>query len=619
MNKDVPETIREKLPLLPRRPGVYLLKDRQSRIIYVGKAQDLLQRVRSYFQARENLPPKVRAMAERVSDLDYTVTDTEMEALILENNLIKEHQPHYNINLRDDKQYPYLRITVQEPFPRLHLTRRMEPDGARYFGPYTDAGALRETIRLLRRFFPFRHCQGEFLPGQRRPCLNRHIRRCLAPCAGEVNESEYRTMVEEALLFLEGKRNRLLKDLSARMRAAAEQLDFEQAARLRDQCRALEMVLAGQKLADNSGGDHDCLALAAASQAAVVQLFSVRGGKLTGREHFYLTNPTEEGEPQLLAAFLRWYYSRAGFVPREIFLSTEVPEQPLLAAWLKELRGGRVTLRVPKRGARKEMLRLAAENAGLFLQQEMLREEARNPQKALQDLAGVLGLKEVPGRIEGYDISHLHGEGTVAAMVVFAGGLPLGAAYRRFRIGTVEGPDDYAALGEALRRRLSRLTNAGRDETPKAADDPFRHTPDLVLVDGGAGQLSSVLQACTQAGFPDLPVVSLAKEAELVFLPGVREPLALPRSSPALQLLQRIRDEAHRFAVTYQRTLRGGKARRSRLLEVPGIGEKRKTALLVHFGSMAALKKATPEQLAAAARLDRATAGRLYCFLQEND
>jgi excinuclease ABC subunit C len=426
-------------------------------------------------------------------------------------------------------------------------------------------------------------------------------------------------MVDEALLFLEGKRNRLLKELSGRMRAAAEQLDFEQAARLRDQCHALEMVLAGQKLEAASGGDYDCLALAAGAQAAIVQLFSVRSGKLTGREHYCLTNPTDEDEPQLLAAFLRRHYSRAGFIPPEIILSSEVREQPLLAAWLKSLRGGRVALRVPKRGARKEMLRLAAENAGLFLQQEQLREEARNPQKALQDLARALGLKEVPGRIEGYDISHLHGEGTVAAMVVFAGGLPLGAAYRRFRIGTVEGPDDYAALGEALRRRLSRLTKAGRNETPKDADDPFRHTPDLILVDGGAGQLGSALQTCALAGFPDLPVAALAKEAELVFLPGVREPLALPRSSPALQLLQRIRDEAHRFAVTYQRTLRGAKSRRSRLLEVPGIGEKRKTALLVHFGSMAALKKATPEQLAAAARLDRATAERLYFFLQEND
>jgi excinuclease ABC subunit C len=608
MNKDVPESVREKLPLLPRRPGVYLLKDRQDKIIYVGKAQDLLQRVRSYFHAREKLPPKVRAMVERVFDLDYTVTDTEMEALILENNLIKEHQPHYNINLRDDKQYPYLRVTVQELYPRLHLTRRKEADGARYFGPYTDAGALRETVRLLRRFFPFRHCQGELLPRQRRPCLNRHIRRCLAPCAGEVAQDEYRTMVEEALAFLEGKQAWLLKELSERMRAAAERLDFEQAARLRDQCRALEMVLAGQKLEAVSGSDHDCLALAAANQAAVVQLFSVRGGRLTGREHFYLTNPKEEGAPELLAAFLRQHYSRTGFVPPEIFLSTELPEKPLLAAWLKYLRGGRVTLHVPKRGAKKEMLRLAAENAGLFLQQELLREEARNPQKALQDLAHALGLREIPSRIEGYDISHLHGEGTVAAMVVFAGGVPRPAEYRRFRLRTVSGPDDFASFSEVLRRRLSRLTKERAEQMP---------IPDLILVDGGAGQLSSALQACTLAGFADLPVVALAKEAELVYLPETREPLILPRNSPALQLLQRVRDEAHRFAVTYQRVLRNPKRSGSKLLDVPGIGEKRKTRLLVHFGSMAALKKATIEQLAAAAGLDKATAECLYRFLQE--
>ena len=618
MNKDLPEAIREKLPLLPRRPGVYLLKDRQGRIIYVGKAQDLLQRVRSYFQSWEKLSPKVRAMAERVSDLDYTVTDTEMEALILENNLIKEHQPHYNINLRDDKQYPYLRVTVQESFPRLHLTRRMEPDGARYFGPYTDAGALRETIRLLRRFFPFRHCVALFLPGPRRPCLNRHIRRCLAPCAGEVTAEEYRTMVDEALLFLEGKRNRLRKELSERMRAAAEQLDFEQAARLRDQCRALEMVLIGQKLSDPRGGDHDVVALASGEQTAVVQLFAVRGGKLTGREHFHLTNPTGEEEPQLLAAFLRQYYARASHLPPEILLSLDVPEQELLAAWLRTRRGSCVGMRVPRRGAKKELLRLATENAGLFLRQEILREQASSPQVALSELAAALGLGELPCRIEGYDISHLHGEGTVAAMVVFDGGLPHPAAYRRFRVRTVDGPDDYASLKEALGRRLARLKKALQETLAQASADPFQVVPDLILVDGGAGQLGATLQALEHAGFTSIPVVALAKEAELIYRPGDLEPLNLPRNSPALQLLQRIRDEAHRFAVTYQRVLRGGAKRGSLLLEVPGIGEKRKIALLRHFGSLAALKKATRQELAAVKGLDRATAERLYSFLQED-
>lgn len=611
------ELIQAKLAQLPRRPGVYLFKDGEGGILYVGKAVDLRQRVRTYFQQSQKLAPKVSVLVEKISDLDYTVTDTEVEALILESNLIKEYRPRYNIDLKDDKHYPYLRITIQEPFPRIHVARRVEKDGARYFGPYPNAGGIRETIRLLLRLFPLRHCRGPVNKNTaQRACLNRHISRCLAPCTGDVSAEEYSKLVTEILLFLEGKQDKLLNELGARMAAAAESLEFEKAALLRDQYRAVEAIANKQKVAITTGGDRDIIALAAGDDFACAQLFAVRGGKVTGREHYLLTNPTGEEEAEILAIFLRRYYSHAGAIPPEILLSCHVSDSKLLAEWLRHQHGGRVTLSVPKRGPKKELVRLALDNARLFLEQEVLQSKARDPQAVLLDVAQALGLGSPPLRIEGYDSSHLHGQGMVGAMVVFENGVSLPANYRRFQLRNVEKPDDYAALQEMLSRRFARLL--ATEKTGEAsAKDPFLSVPDLILIDGGRGQLSVALATLASLGLDSLPLVALAKEEELLFLPGGRNPLRLAKQSPALQLLQRVRDEAHRFVITYQRKLRPG-VKGSTLLAIPGIGEKRRKALLKHFGSIAAMRRATVEELTAVETMNHAAAEALYFSLHED-
>ena len=614
MTEEWTQLLEKKLTQLPRRPGVYLMKDERGKIIYVGKAIDLKQRVRSYFQSSQKLAPKVRAMVEKIRDLDYTVTDTEVEALILESNLIKEYRPRYNIDLKDDKHYPYLRVTVQEPFPRIHVARRVEKDGARYFGPYTNATAVKETIRLIRRLFPLRHCRGSVNPEKAvRPCLNRHIDRCLAPCSGEVTQEEYRSQVNEVLLFLEGKQDKLLRELKVRMQEASENLDFEKAARLRDQYRAVEAITEKQKIVATEGGDRDIVAMSAVEDLGCAQLFAVRGGKLTGREHFLLTNPTGEDPPEMLAAFLRRFYSVAGDVPPEILLSGDVPEQELLEEWLGSRRGGRVKLRVPQRGQKKELVRLALDNARMFMEQEVLREEARSPQAALKALGEVLKLDCPPFRIEGYDISHLYGEGTVASMVVFENGQALTADYRRFKIRSVDKPDDYASMKEVLTRRFTRLLAAWEEGfNSQGCADPFLLAPDLILIDGGLGQLHVAMQVLSELGLSALAVISLAKAEELIHTPRTPEPLRLSKQSPELQLLQRVRDEAHRYAVTLQRKQRSVSGRGSFLLEIPGIGDKRRKALLKHFGSIAVMRRATVEELAAVDGMNSAAAAVLY-------
>ena len=621
MDEQPKEIVTEKLKQLPRRPGVYLMKDERGKIIYIGKAIDLRQRVRSYFQAPQKLAPKVRALVEKICDLDYTVTDTEVEALILESNLIKEYRPRYNIDLKDDKQYPYLRVTLQENYPRIHVARRVEKDGARYFGPYTNAGAVKETIRLIRHLFPLRHCRGPLTPNKdKRPCLNRHIGRCLAPCADGISMEDYRLQVEEVLLFLEGKEDKLLKELGRRMEEAAENLEYEKAARLRDQYRAVQAISQKQKIVMTEGGDRDVIALAAGEDVGCAQLFVVRNGKLMGREHFLLTNPTGEASPDVLRAFLHRYYTHAGDIPEEILLSEDIEEQSLVEEWLRQRRGARVRLHVPVRGPKKELTRLAKDNAVMFLEHEVLQAEARDPHLALRTLAEAIGLTEPPLRIEGYDISHLHGEGTVASMVVFEQGLSLPAEYRRFRIRTVDKPDDYASMREVISRRFARLATA-REEggAPEGSKDPFLMVPDLILIDGGPGQLSSAVQSLGELGYGMLPVISLAKEEERIHLTGQRDSVLLARTSPALQLLQRVRDEAHRYAVTQQRKQRIKPARGSTLLDIPGIGEKRRNALLKAFGTIAAMRKATLAELAATVGMTTSAAQSLYDFLHETE
>ncbi|HHP51520.1 MAG TPA: excinuclease ABC subunit UvrC [Moorella mulderi] len=600
--------LEEKLARLPDHPGVYLMKDKSGEILFVGKASSLKNRVRSYF--RGQLPPRLEALMRNVADIDFILTDNEVEALILECNLIKEHQPRYNVNLRDDKSYPYLRITVQEEFPRLEITRLLLPDGSRYFGPYVNAGALRETLRVLRSFFPLRTCRSTPLEGRERPCLNFHIKRCSAPCAGYIDARAYRELVEGLVLFLEGKGESLIKKLKKEMEEAAAKWEFERAAMLRDRIRALENILAQQKVAFTQGEDADFISLAVEGEKAVGLVFFRRQGKVIGCHHFFLTQGEGLSPQELMASLLKAYYSRGVEIPPQVLVNPEPEDRKSLEGWLKYLRGSPVKIKSPKRGPDFQMLRLVQENAHTLLR-EHLESTFRREQEALEaleELKRFLGLRDLPWRMEAYDISTLYGTHSVGSMVVFEKGSPLPSAYRRFSIKTVQGPDDYASMAEVLRRRFQRGL---------AGDPKFLPLPDLVLIDGGKGQLKAAKGAMMEVGAGDIPAVALAKREELVYTEDQSQPLSLPRNSKALRLLQRLRDEAHRFALAYHHRQREREAYRSLLEEIPGVGPKRRQALLRHFGSLRRIKEATLEELLQVPGMNRSVALRIIETLGE--
>ncbi|MBC8015863.1 MAG: excinuclease ABC subunit UvrC [Sporomusaceae bacterium] len=590
----------EKLLHLPDKPGVYLMKDDQGRIIYVGKAIVLTNRVRSYFQSSRNHSSKVQAMVARVADLEYIVTASELEALILECNLIKKHQPKYNIRLRDDKTYPYIKVTTNEEFPRLYSTRRVQKDGARYFGPYTNAGAVHEVLKLVRKLFPLRSCR---TLTARRPCLEYHIKRCLGPCAGLVDAAAYHSMIKEVCLLLEGRSDAVVSHLRKRMEAAAEQLYFEQAAKLRDQLAAVKKVTEKQNMVTGAG-DQDAIGLARSALGTCAQVFFIRSGKMVGRDHFLLTGSEQEEDEAVLAAFLKQYYSQAVFIPKEVLLPLGVAEQHLLSDWLSQLKGSRVAVETPKRGTKKSLIAMANDNAAIVLSEQETKIKAHSAQTigAMTDLGQYLGLDIVPERIECFDISHIQGAETVASMVVFEGGMPKKEDYRRYKLQTVEGkPDDFKSMQEVVGRRYK---------------DLGQPNPNLIIIDGGKGQLSAALEIIRGAGL-DVAVIGLAKEFEHVFREGDSDPLILPRHSQALYLIQRIRDEAHRFAITYHRKLRSKRNMASILDHVAGIGAARRKALWDAFSSLAKMKAATVEELAAVPSMTVPAAQAVYDFFRE--
>ncbi len=595
------DELTEKLSHLPDQPGVYLMKDAQERIIYVGKAVVLKNRVRSYFQSSRNHSPKVQSMVSRIANLEYIVTASEIEALILECNLIKKHRPKYNISLRDDKTYPYIKVTINEEFPRLYATRRVQKDGARYFGPYTSAGAVHETIKLMRKLFPLRSCR---ILDARRPCLEYHIKRCLAPCAGFVDVATYQSMIKEVCLLLEGRSDTVVQSLKKKMEVAAEELAFEQAAKLRDQLAAVEKVREKQNIVTGAG-DQDAIGLARSALGTCVQVFFIRSGKMVGRDHFLLAGSDQEEDGAVLTAFLKQYYSQSTFIPKEILLPMNIEEQSLLGDWLSQLKGSRVAVEIPKRGTKKDIVTMADGNAALVLQEQEGKIKAHSEQTegALADLGRYLGLDGPPERMECFDISHIQGAETVASMVVFEGGMPKKEEYRRYKLLTVEGkPDDFKSMQEVVSRRYA-----------QGGQPP----PDLIIIDGGKGQLSSALEIIRGAGWFQVPVIGLAKEFEHIFREGDSEPLILPRHSQALYLIQRIRDEAHRFAVTYHRKLRSKRNMVSVLDHVAGIGGKRRKALWDHFGSLAKMKAATVEEMAAVDTMTFPAAQAVYNFFRQ--
>ncbi|MEW8957490.1 MAG: excinuclease ABC subunit UvrC [Moorella sp. (in: firmicutes)] len=595
--------LEEKLARLPDHPGVYIMRDAQGEIIYVGKAASLKKRVRSYFRGQH--PPRTQVMVEKIADIEYILTDNEVEALILECNLIKEHRPRYNVSLKDDKSYPYIKITLQEQFPRLQITRSLVRDGSRYFGPYTNVGALRETLKILRSLFPVRTCRETPLQFRSRPCLNAHINRCLAPCSGRVNQEVYRQAVDNIILFLEGKHTALIKELKEQMTAAAERLEFEKAARLRDQLRAVEEVCARQKITAAGGDeDADAVAFAREGEAALGLIFFSRNGKVIGRDHFFLTGTEGLSRGEVMAALLKEYYSRGVEIPPQILLHDEPEDAETIASWLGRLRGGRVELKVPKRGNKLKLLQLVHENAVSLLKEHLLerRRQEEGGRGALMELQEHLNLPRLPRRMEAYDISNFQGSNPVGAMAVFLDGRPLPAAYRRFQIKTVKAPNDFASLQEVLTRRFRRAAEG---------DARFAELPDFVLIDGGLGQLHAAREVMAAQGVGDIPTFALAKGEELLFSEGSPEPIRLPRDGRALKLLQHLRDEVHRFAITYHRQKREKSAYRSVLDDIPGVGPKRKRALLRHFGSVERISRATLEELLEVEGMNRAVAARI--------
>jgi excinuclease ABC subunit C len=645
MEKFVPRPeIQKILDTLPTNPGVYLMKDERAAIIYVGKAINLRNRVRSYFHAPYGQDAKVWRLVERIRDIEFIVTETELEALVLECNLIKKFKPHFNVRLKDDKRYPYIKVTWQEPFPKVYVTRRMDNDGARYFGPFTAVWAVHETMDTLRKIFPYLTCDREINGRDKRACLYYDIGLCLAPCIGASSREEYRAMIDRLCKFLQGKTEEVTAALRVRLDESVDKLEFERAARYRDQLQALAHIAEHQKVVSTVTVDQDVIAFARDDGAACVQVFFVRGGKLLGREYFVLEGTEGENADQVLSSFVKQFYDEAAYVPPEILLPDNIDEAQIIEQWLNRARGHKVVLQVPRVGQGKELVAMAEENARVTLtslKAQWLADETKQ-MSAVAELQQALGLQNPPLRMECYDISNTQGTNSVGAMVVFERGAAKKSDYRKFKIKTVEGANDYASLQEVLRRRFRRLVDARVEESGEAGglgsngdpkrgqepalsavegsavssrlpgkDDSWKMMPDLVIIDGGKGQLSAAHEVLRELGIEGVNLISLAKQEEEVFVPARDESLRLPKSSEALKLLQRIRDEAHRFGITYHRKLRAQVGIASQLDAIPGIGPRRRRALLTRFGSIEKIRDASVAELLTVEGMTRAAAQKL--------
>ena len=622
-NGMVNATISKQLRATPTQPGVYLLKDSRGQVLYVGKAASLRHRLQSYFGSPSGQDPKIHNLVAIVRDFEFIVTESEAEALILENTLIKKQKPKYNARLKDDKTYPYLKIGVNEDFPQVYITRRVSSDGARYFGPYASAGSVRKTMSLLKKLFPYRSCTREITGSDSRPCLEYHINRCVAPCIGAADKEEYRRVIDQVVMFMEGRTEAVVRDLRDKMEAAAETLEFERASRLRDQLRAIERVTEGQKVVSLTEEDQDVIAMARGRDEAWVEVFFVRRGKLIGREHFIMDGVQDDEPGHVMANFVKQYYDSAPQVPPRLLLQHPLEDSDLIRQWLERKRGRKVELRVPERGEKRKLVEMVAENAVQGFEQLKVKwlSDTDALESAMEELQERLNLPRPPRRMECYDISNIQGTTPVGSMVVFEDGQARSSHYRRFKIKTVEGIDDYAMMQEMLRRRFQRLGRAKATDDESAAEDGREQgrswgiIPDLVLIDGGKGHLNAVVEVFLELGIDNVPLASLAKEQEEIFVRDTPESIMLPRSSPALYLVQRLRDEAHRFAVTYHQKSRTRKGMQSAMDLVPGIGPKRRRMLLRRFGSVKGVKEASTEDLAAVPGMTRTLAQKVKEYL----
>jgi excinuclease ABC subunit C len=601
--KAISEHLQGILDTLPEKPGCYLMKDEGGKVIYVGKAVNLRSRVRSYFHKSAQQDGKTRQLVQRIAHIDWIVVGSELEALILEMNLIKKYRPRYNVLLKDDKRYPYIKVHWADAFPKVTITRNMLEDGSRYYGPYTSVWAMHQTLDLLRRVFPYRTCDRDITGKDARACLYHDIKLCTAPCIGAVDQQGYRAVIEDLCQFLEGKTGPIMQRLRAEMDQAAEELRFEQAAILRDRMQAIERVVERQKVISTEQMDSDVIAMARSNGEACVQIFFIRSGKLIGREYFILEGTEDEADSEVMAEFVKQFYEKAPSVPPEVLLPNEIEEARIIQTWLNTRRSGaKVKLRVPRRGKSHDLVEMATENAMETLKSLRAQWEAdtNRQTQALAELQQAFGLAEAPNRIECYDISNTQGTASVGSMVVFEQGVPAKGLYRRFNIKTVVGPDDFASMEEVLVRRFRRWEAAqSAQKLEKKPDPSFAMLPDVLIVDGGKGQLGRAVKVLDEFGLTGKIVVAgLAKQEEELFLPGQEAPIILERHSQGLYLVQRVRDEAHRFAITAHRKRRTKIGLASTLDSIPGVGPKRRKALLSRFGSLDAIRSASIEELA---------------------
>ena len=628
----ISEKIRKQLAALPARPGVYIMRNGKGEVIYVGKAAKLRDRVRSYFGSPKGMEPKTRALRGHIEDFEYIVVGNAGEALILEATLIKRHQPFFNIRLKDDKRYPYLKVDVQNPWPRVYITRRIEKDGARYFGPYANAGSVRHTLDLTKKLFPWRSCTKEITGRDARPCLDYYIKRCIAPCTAFCTKEEYDEVIQQVLLFLEGKSDDVLRRLKQQMEDASAKMEFERAAMLRDQLRSIERTVERQMISTTKNEDLDAFGVSRNGDQACIQVFFVRGTQMIGRDNFVVEGVTDESEGAVLSNFLLQYYESAQYIPKLVAVPHDPDERETIEELLSEKRGSLVEIRIPERGEKKRLVELAGENAKEALDMMRVRwlADADKTDQALAQLREELSLPQAPHRIECYDNSNIQGTSPVSSMVVFVDGKPANNQYRRFKVKTVVGADDFATMAEIMRRRFRRVEVilpaglAQSDDGPegpgfstpeRSASEDAWDLPDLVIIDGGKGQLAAAAQAMREMGVHHIPVVGLAKRFEELFVPDEDEPIVLPRGSEALYMVQRIRDEAHRFAITFHRQVRAKSSIQSALDTIPGIGPKRKKALLKKFGSVKTIREAEVDEIASTLGFTRALAEKVKAEL----
>lgn len=611
--------IQEELKKLPGKPGVYLMHDERDAIIYVGKAISLKNRVRQYFQSSRNKGAKIEQMVTHISRFEYIVTDSELEALVLECNLIKEHRPKYNTMLMDDKSYPFIKVTVNEPFPRVMLARQMKKDKAKYFGPYTSAGAVKDTIELIRKLYHIRSCNRS-LPkdiGKERPCLNYHIHQCQAPCQGYISQEEYRKSIDEVVRFLNGHYDLVLKELEEKMMAASDSLEFEKAIEYRELLTSVQKVAQKQKITDTAGDDRDIIAMASEGEDAVVQVFFIRSGRLIGRDRFYLKSAENDTEGEILSSFIKQFYAGTPYIPAELMLPEEIEDQDIIEEWLTARRERRVHLRIPKKGTKEKLVELAQKNAQMVLKndRERLKREEGRTIGAVKELEKILGLKGII-RMEAYDISNTNGFDSVGSMIVYEHGKPKRNDYRKFKIKTVQGPDDYASMNEVLTRRFG---HGLREQQEESETGGFQIFPDLIMMDGGRGQVNIALEVLEKLHL-HIPVCGMVKDDNhrtrgLYFN---NTELPIDRNSECFRLITRIQDEAHRFAITFHRQLRSKGQVHSVLDDIPGVGPARRKDLMRCFENIDAIRNATVEELKELPSMNEKSAQEVYKFFHQN-